>query len=426
LLAAAPAWGQAEEELKERVKQLEEKIEQFSGQMEQSELEKLVLEAETEAKAPEEEIRPEEREFLWGALALQKLNPEISISGDIVAGLVIEGTKFYGGDGDRGGMPLREVSITVQHVLDPYSTFKGAINFTPWPNEAASVEEFYITWFGIVPSLSFTVGRFRHNFGVINRWHEHDLDQVNYPLAMNLVLGEDGLGQTGASIKWFMPPLWAHANELTLEIADGENDTLFAGEFFTVPTAMLHLKSYYDLSESTYLELGLTGMFGFNNRRGYLPDGATELEDEDWRKTIAAGANLTIYWSPPQQAKYRSLTWRSEFYYVNKEMPVGGPDEVQHSWGFYSYVDYQLATRWFCGVRYDLALPTIRDNDDLAWDVVPYITFWQSEFVYLRLEYSHGEKIPYIQPDGTLARQADNRILFQIDFAAGPHKHEKY
>jgi hypothetical protein len=62
--------------------------------------------------------------------------------------------------------------------------------------------------------------------------------------------------------------------------------------------------------------------------------------------------------------------------------------------------------------------------------VVPYITFWQSEFVYVRLEYSHGEEIPYFEPDGTLygtlARRVDNRVLLQIDFAAGPHKHEKY
>jgi hypothetical protein len=351
---------------------------------------------------------------------------------------VIDGTKFYGGEGDRSGMPLREVSITAQHVLDPYSMFKGAINFTPWPDPEVDVEEFYITWFGIVPSLSFTIGRFRHNFGILNRWHEHDLDQVNYPLAMNLVLGTDGLNQTGVSIKWFLPPLWAHANELTLEITDGENATLFAGKFMTVPTAMLHLKNYYDLSESTYLELGLTGMFGFNNQRGYpyphppYPpgEGPTELKDDDWRKTIAAGADLTIYWSPLKQAKYHSFTWRSEFYYVNKEMPAGSPEDVQHSWGFYSYIDYQLSTRFFCGVRYDLAKPTVRDNDDLAWDVVPYITFWQSEFVYVRLEYSHGEEIPYFEPDGTLygtlARRVDNRVLLQIDFAAGPHKHEKY
>jgi len=425
LLAAFPAWGQAEEELKERIKKLEEKLEQISGQVEQSELEKLVQEAEAESKAPDEEVRPEEREFLWGALALQKLNPEISISGDIVAGIVIDEKKFYAGDGERGGMPLREVSLTAQHVLDPYSMFKGAINFTPWPDEGVDVEEFYITWFGLVPSLSFTIGRFRHNFGILNRWHEHDLDQVNYPLAMNLVLGEDGLNQTGVSIKWFMPPLWAHANELTLEITDGESETLFAGEFFTVPTAMLHLKNYYDLSESTYLEFGLTGMFGFNNRRGYLAnEGDTMLTDDPWRQTIAAGANLTIYWSPPQRAKYRSFTWRTEFYYVNMELPT---DEKQDSWGFYSYIDYQLNARWFCGVRYDMALPTIRGgNDDLAWDVVPYITFWQSEFVYLRLEYSHGEEIPYFTPDGLLARRTDNRVLLQIDFAAGPHKHEKY
>ena len=49
---------------------------------------------------------------------------------------------------------------------------------------------------------------------------------------------------------------------------------------------MLHLKNYYDLTESTYLELGLTGMFGFNNQRGYEDDTVDPavLADEPWRR----------------------------------------------------------------------------------------------------------------------------------------------
>ncbi|MFH1131554.1 MAG: hypothetical protein V1754_09470 [Pseudomonadota bacterium] len=270
--------------LKERINELEHKLGQITEKVEENELEKIQNAAEVESTSQEEQEKPEERTFLWGALALQKLNPEISLGADFLAQLVIDGEKWYAGRDDRTAMPVREVNLSFQHSLDPYSMFKAAINFTPWPDAAVDVEEVYITWFGLIKSLSISLGRFRHNFGIINRWHQHDLDQTDYPLAILLVLGESGLNQTGASLKWFMPPLWAHANELTLEITDGENETLFAGEFFTVPCIMAHLKNYYDLSESTYLELGLSGMFGFNNRRGYVDDtqNAPEIIDEPW------------------------------------------------------------------------------------------------------------------------------------------------
>ena len=427
---SAPAAARELKELKDRVRRLEKTLKKVTEELQESELEKIVKEAEAEAKAPEEEGKPEQRTFLWGALALQKLNPEITFSADFLAQLIIDGDRFYAGRDDRSSMPIREVGLMFQHVLDPYSMFKAAFHFAPWPHAHLHVEEVYITWFGLIKSLSLSVGRFRQNFGVLNRWHEHDLDQTMHPLAMRLVLGDEGLNQSGVSIKWFMPPLVAHANELTLEITDGENETLFAGEHFSVPCVMAHLKNYYDLTENTYLELGLSGMFGVNNRRGYVdPSSPATLADEPWRQTWVFGADLTIHWSPLQQAKYRSFTWRTEYYYVNKETPDDLTDEVRQSWGIYTYVDYQLGTRWFCGLRFDGALPTIRrptGDADVAWDLVPYLTFWQSEFVYLRLEYQHGQQLPRTLEDGSLTRRTDNRLLLQIDFAAGPHKHEKY
>ncbi len=411
-----------EQRLEKRVKELEQKLQGLSDRIESESLERMVQDAQNEARAAEEE-KPEQREFLAGSLALQKLNPEISFNADILAGLVIDETKFYAGEDDRSGFPIREVGIHFQHVLDPYSMFKSAIAFTP--GEGFDVEEVYVSWFGLIPSFSFTVGRFRQNFGILNRWHGHDLDQTDYPLAMQLVLGDEGLVGNGFQVKWMMPALWAHVNELTLEVTDGENETLFAGEHFSIPSSMLHLKNYYDLSASTYLEIGLTGMLGFNNKRGLLTD-TKQIVDEPWRRTLVGGIDLTLYWSPPQQAKYRSLTWRSELYYANKEIPSASDTTMQHSWGAYSYIQHQLNAWWFWGVRGDIGLPTIRQSDEIAWDVVPYLTFWQSEFVYLRLEYRHGQHIPYISADDTLARRMDNRVLLQIDFAAGPHKHEKY
>ncbi len=431
--SSEPISAQETAELRDRIRKLEQKLETLSQKQEDEELAAIIREAETEAEAPTTEEKPEEREFLWGALALQKLNPEISIGGDVLTTLVLNEDKFYAAENDRSGFTLRSLGIHVQHQLDPYSLFKGAIEFSPFPGAdgeaVVGLEELYATWSGLIPSTSLTVGAFRQNFGIVNRWHEHDLDQVHWPLAMQQVIGSAGMAQTGVSFKWFMPPLIAHANELTLEVTNGENSTLFAGEFFSVPAVLGHLKNYYDLSDSTYLEFGLTGMFGFNNRRGFYrdPDHPTELSDEPWRRTIASGADLTVHWSPPQQARYRSLTWRTEGYYVNKMTPEDIDDGIRHAWGLYSYLQYQLDTSLFTGLRFDVALPTFRAEDTYAWDVVPYLTYWQSEFVFIRLEYAYGENIPQELPDGNLTRRPlDGRVTLQVSFAAGPHKHEKY
>jgi hypothetical protein len=409
--------------IEERLELLEKKQAALTARMEADAVERMVQDAQNEARATDEERKPEEREFLAGGLALQKLNPELTFCGDMLAGLILDGRKFYAGESDRSGIPVRAVGLHFQHVLDPYSMFKSAFHISP--AHGFHTEEVYISWFGIVPSMSFTVGRFRQSFGILNRWHAHDLDQTDYPLALTQVLGDEGLIGDGLVVKWLMPSLLAHVNELTLEVVNGTNEMLFSGEHFTVPSTLLHLKNYYDLSPNTYLELGLTGMFGFNNQRGVPADDGT-LVDEPWRKTYVGGADLTLFWSPLAQARYRSFLWRSEFYYANKELPASEPRTSQVAWGAYSYLQYQLSVRWFLGVRGDVAVPTVRANDDVAWDVVPYLTVWQSEFVYLRFEYRHGQRIPYLTSDGGLGRRTDNRVLLQIDFAAGPHKHEKY
>lgn len=417
---AAPT--ERERGLEQRVKELESRLDALSSELESESLERIVQEAKQEAQEVDDEARPEQREFLEGGLALQKLNPELTVSADVLGVLVVDGKDFYATESDRSGIFLRGLGVHFEHVLDPFSRFKSALHFSP--DHGVGVEEVYVTWSGLIPTTSLAAGRFRQNFGILNRWHEHDLDQSSYPSALRLVLGEEGLVGDGLMVRWLMPTLWAHANELTLEVVDGANETLFSGEHFSVPSTMAHLKNYYDLSPSTYLELGLTGMFGFNNRRGLL-DEQSRLVNEPWRQTFVGGTDLTLFWSPPQRAKYDSFTWRSEAYFAGKELPAESQHKWSKSFGVYSYLQYQLSEQWFAGVRGDVARPTVRDTSELAWDVVPYATFWQSEFVYLRLEAQHG-RLPYESRPGTLALRTDNRVLLQLDFAAGPHKHEKY
>jgi hypothetical protein len=58
-----------------------------------------------------------------------------------------------------------------------------------------------------------------------------------------------------------------------------------------------------------------------------------------------------------------------------------------------------------------------RVADHEYWGLSPYLTFWQSEFVRLRGQYSYRN-------DNLHGN--DQRFELQLTFAAGPHKHESY
>ena len=58
------------------------------------------------------------------------------------------------------------------------------------------------------------------------------------------------------------------------------------------------------------------------------------------------------------------------------------------------------------------------DPNSYTNGIVPYLTWWQSEYVRLRGEYG------YLEND--LSGQSENRFTLELTWAAGPHKHETY
>ena len=49
---------------------------------------------------------------------------------------------------------------------------------------------------------------------------------------------------------------------------------------------------------------------------------------------------------------YKSLTWQSEFYFSKANYTA---TDARKSFGLYSFIQYQLAKRWFLTGRYDYA-----------------------------------------------------------------------
>ena len=344
------------------------------------------------------------KDFQQSSRSLQALNPEISVSGDMLGKYLSEAPHYT--EEERSGFSLRVVEVAMQSNLDPFSLAKVILEFSP---EEIALAEAFATWINPFPRLNITAGKFRQQFGVVNRWHEHALDQIAYPLPIELYMGEEGLTQTGLSVNWLIPSLIAQVNELTLQVTNSENEILFSGAEFSLPATLLHLKNYYDLDPDTYLEWGISGMAGTNDSLGF------DL-DQNHRWTYLAGLDFTLSWSPLNRALYKGITWRSELFYVKKELT--GLDPIK-AFGAFSYLDYRLDQRWIAGLRGDLAQPLeTGNNGQYLWKIVPYLTFWQSEYVYFRLEFSHLA--------GKNLEVKDNRMTMQLNWSVGPHRHERY
>ncbi len=393
--------------LLQKVQTLQKRLQALEEKQAQSELEKLRAQA-LQAAATSNPENEKPKVFKSGQRSLQAINPEISVTGDVYTQGVLNNDGYVGTQ--RTGCYFRVIGLHFQSNLDPFSLTKIAVGIHP---DGIELGEAYATWTNFLPNLSLTIGKFRQQFGVINRWHAHSLDQFDFPLALTTILGSGGLNQTGFSLDWLLPKLWANANLLTIQFANGQNGHLFAGELFSFPTVLAHLKNYYDLNENTYLELGLSGMIGHNNRRGWLAD---SLFSEHSRLTKLGGLDLTLTWEPVNRAHYHSFTWRSELFYADKELPFG---KYIKALGAYSYVQYRFNERWYAGLRADYTQPFVENNSGkYLYQLVPYVTWWQSHWVRFRLQYNYL--------DGNAVGQSNSILRLQLTWAAGPHKHERY
>ena len=408
--------------LRERIRQLEEELRKAETQREEDELASILADAEAE----------EQRKLFVGRQRnLQTLNPEISFLGDV---------SYDWSDSEiKNGFLLRAVEVVFQAPLDPYTRFRGVLaahqepfTLDPPAEEPAvgtqeeeehehghidvGVEEAYMEWVALPLQSRLRVGRFRQQFGTLNRWHPHALSSVDIPFALRNLFGHDGLVGLGFGMDFRLPSLRSWGNGLTFEIVNADNPSAFAGSDFRDPTFLLRYNAFFDLGPNTYFDFGLNGVRGPNDAEGRLD-------------TTVSSIDVNFVWEPVNRARYRGVEVRGEF--LDSRFETADPDTVRSS-SYYCYVSFKLSRRWIVGFRYDDAeLPFPRaelyDEQEFreglrekAWS--PYATMWQSEFVRLRLQYQH------VTRDFRWAHgpEEDDLVWVQVTFAAGPHKHEAY
>lgn len=318
-----------------------------------------------------------------GARNLSQLNPEISVTGDLRAALQTDGPQ-------RQTFEPREFELSFQSALDPYSHTKI---FAAMAESGLDVEEAYFYYTHLPGRLRLDVGKTRQQLGELNRWHLHALPEAEYPLALVTYTGEEGLAATGLSLYWNTAGLGTH--EVWAQAFLGNNDELFDGG--DRPAALLHLNNFYQITRATYVQIGLTGVWGQN-------------PDADLR-TRLGGVDLRLTWRPPNRARYRELNVRGELLAIDKQRAGGGATR----YGAYVGATYKLGQRWIAGLRYDYVEAPEGDRA-IVRQAVPSLTFWQSEWVKLHAEW------PLRWEAGTTT----HRLVLQAVWSIGPHKHETY
>src|SRR3989454_1974883 len=312
-----------------------------------------------------------------------QLNPEIGATGDVRAYATGRGVQ-------RDNFDPREFEVGFQSALDPYSHTKIFISLE---GGHVSVEEGYAYWTGLPGHIRLDLGKFRQQFGELNRWHLHAVPETEYPLAVTKFLGEDGLSGTGLSLYRAFGGLGTH--ELTAQVTRSASDAELFGNGGR-PTYLVHLLNFWQLGHATYMQIGGTALYGTR------PDSAL--------RTKVGGLEFRFTWRPPARALYHEWTVRGEMLALKKEFAGSGSTRL----GSYVSSTYRLNQRFILGARYDYVESP---DSGVIRAIVPSLTMWQSEWVFLRAQYQWRR---------VANATADHQLALQAVWAIGPHKHETY
>lgn len=355
----------------------------------------------------EEELAQERARRSSAPQSASVFNPGITVFGNILA-RVDDQPVFLDDDPTQPRIDdrthLREVELDFRAAIDPWADGVVIATFdSDVPGEfSAGIEEGYVVLkklplLDAAPGgLKLKIGRFRPEFGRFNYIHQHDLPQPTYPRALSTFLGSEGFVQDGVSGQFFLPSGSENSTlEATVQMLDGGGLPLAA----TVPGSQVatlgHLKWFRDLTDSTNMELGVSG---------YESDSDHQLLglDGSWK------------WKPLAGGEWGSLLIGGELFASRLDDPALGNDPTGH----YLWSQYQVAKNLYLGLRYDHA-EVLTDASQATDTTGAYLTAYTTEFLRFRIGLEHSSSdVPEL--DGL------NTAELELNFVYGSHPVEPY
>lgn len=410
-------------ELKEQIRTLTQTVQDLKNTV-QTQQEEINILKETQTVKSEAAVAPsssqtaaqnvnQEKPSLRSALSKvvpAKLIPEIGVVADVVAEL---GSSKIDSD-DINQLKVRELELVLGSNVDPYSRLDATIAFTEQEN--VELEEAYLTRFGLPFNTTARIGRFLPKIGKMLPVHRDSIDTVDEPLVIQRYFGEEGEFKTGVDLTSILDLPLVSVHQVTLGVlqgGNGEGGTAF-GPSWKRPTLYGHLKNYFDITDVTNFELGLSDAIGANDDNASFKVNVLGLD-----------GTLRHIINPNQEVKLQGET-----YYLHRiQTPNGEIDDTTgdfiitnrpggNFFGGYALCDLRLAQRWGTGLRFDCVQPVdrpISDPNKAELGYSAYLTFYQSEFARFRAQYSHVIRT---------TDKSEDRVFLQGTFAIGEHKHK--
>lgn len=393
------------DKLKDEIKQLKSQFEEMKSSYE-SKISQLETKVEQVKQVSVAEIKPPQVTPIPQPATgryFQNFNPDLSVIGDFTYHQTDNKN-----DEQYNQFKVRQVELAFSASVDSYAKGDFFMHVEPSGDEwHIGLCEGYLTFLELpVDDLQAKVGKFKANFGKVNRLHLHSLPWVDYPNVLTNYFGEEGMSEPGISANYLVPNPWDKYIELSLEMMNNHNSESFAGSEGRDMVYLAHLKNFFDLNEASTLELG--GSFATGPNDAGHGGNRTNLE----------GVDLTYKWKPLKEGLYKSLIFQNEAYFSQKDNV--GDDEAGRkkidSWGAYSSLQYQFAKRWSAFGRYDFSqFPDYTVRHDTAYSTG--LTFAQSEYCFWRLQFK--------QTDRNYDKDS-SEVWLQCNFGLGPHRKHEY
>lgn len=329
----------------------------------------------------------------------------------------------------RRGFGLGESELTLSAAIDP--TFSGQLTFALNGEEAAEVEEAFVTTNRLGAGLNLKFGRFYSGLGYQNSQHAHVWDFSDLPLAYQGLLG----GQTttnGLQLKWLAP--LDKFVEFGAEIGDAGSFPGSDGNHNGIGSALAFVHVGDDVGSNGSWRAGVSYLHKRAADRRYEDGGVTNgftgrsrswIADAVFKYNLGRGTSLKLQGEYIRRVESGTLAY-------DVDNPGGsGPegDYRSRQSGWYVQGIYQFHPSWRVGLRHDRLKSGSLNyaalaNGNLSADQLPILADYNprrtgllldwngSEFSRIRLQIAQDKSRPGVN---------DRQIYLQYITSLGAH-----
>src|SRR5213594_1111268 len=352
--------------------------------------------------SPMDLLRPRQPFSLYGQRGSGQLLFDIGMAGDFVGAFAPHNVQKSGA-GTFGSQTNRffprEVELSLFGQVDPFARAEIRIEAgedTPGQDTSISLTEANLTLLTLPYGFQAKLGQMRNRYGLTNPIHEHDLPFVDRPNVLRNFFGDDGLVEKEVEVTW-VPDFLPFYLEALAGVFNGDNSTAFGYGRITQPLVTGRLRTFFELSDTSAIQLGISGATGQTADRltstilGY--DVKYKYRPEGWLHPLLTLSSEGLYSRRRLEEVVEVETLVDTDGDGIPDTPVTnliGKKSTRDAFGWYLQGEVQPLRRWAFGARYDASQFPDRPGFEKA--IEPYVSFFPSEFLRFRVAYKHTDR----------------------------------